>query len=327
MIFDSSKTLDGGFEMRLRYAFGLLGLAFVLANAPAPAAAQGASGASTEEQARAHFRLGRAHYDNGSFAQAGMEFEEAYRISQRPALLYNIYLAYRDANDTRKAADALRKYLQLEKEIENRGQLESKLAALDRAIASEPPPPAATQAPAKPALAAAPAPSAAQPKPPAPLQPSNAAPETAAPPAPEPMPAPEAATRESAPRGSAFPLVPAILMGTGGAMMATSVVTGIMAASKSSKWADALDACERAHNCASLPSTKLAELKDVKSSGQTLATVTDILLFGGMAVAGTGVVLWLIDLGTSGESETASEPAAGLTCAPGGCQASLRASF
>lgn len=310
--------------MRLRYAFGLLGLVLVLANAPAPAAAQGASAASTEEQARAHFRLGRAHYDNGNFAQAGIEFEEAYRISQRSALLYNIYLAYRDANDTRKAADALRKYLQLEKEIENRGQLESKLAALDRAIASEPPPPAAT---AKPAPAAAPAASPAQPKPPAPLQPSTTAPEAAAPSTAETVPAPEAATHASAPRGSAFPLVPAILMGTGGAMMATSVVTGIMAASKSSAWADELKACERAHNCTSLPSAKLTELKDIKSSGQTLATVTDILLFGGMAVAGAGVVLWLIDLGTSGESETASIPAASVTCAPGACQASVRASF
>lgn len=310
--------------MRLRYAFGLLGLAFVLAHTPAPAAAQAAG---AEEQARAHFRLGRAHYDNGNFAQAGAEFEEAYRISQRAALLYNIYLAYRDANDTRKAADALRKYLQLEKEIENRGQLQSRLAALDRALASEPPPAAATPKPA-PAPAPAPAtPALAQPKPPAPLEPSTPAPETAAAPAPEPVAAPEAATRESAPRGSSFPLIPAILMGTGGAMMATSIVTGLMAVSKSSEWSDARETCLRENNCATLRPAKVTELEGIKSSGQTLATVTDILLFGGMAVAGTGVVLWLIDLGTSGESETPHSPVAGMGCLPGGCQASLRATF
>ncbi len=314
--------------MRLRYAFGLLGLALVLAHTPAPAAAQAAG---TEEQARAHFRLGRAHYDNGNFAQAGAEFEEAYRISQRAALLYNIYLAYRDANDTRKAADALRKYLQLEKEIENRGQLQSRLAALDRALASEPPPVAAAPKPA-PAATPKPAPAPvnpalAQPKLPAPLKPSTPASETAAVPAPEPVAAPQAATRESAPRGSSFPLIPAILMGTGGAMMATSIVTGLMAVSKSSEWSDARETCVRENNCATLRPAKVTELEDIKSSGQTLATVTDILLFGGMAVAGTGVVLWLIDLGTSGESETAHVPAAGMACLPSGCQASLRARF
>jgi tetratricopeptide (TPR) repeat protein len=282
--------------------------------------------AESEEQARAHFRLGRAHYDNGNFAQAGAEFEEAYRISQRAALLYNIYLAYRDANDTRKAADALRNYLQLEKDIENRGQLESRLAALDRALASEPPPPAATPAaaPAKPATAAA------EPKPLTPLQPKPSEPShEAGPAAPESVPAPEAATHASSSRGSSFPLVPAILMGTGGAMMATSIVTGIMAMGKQGEWSDARQACIAAKNCTTLSAARVAELNDVKSSGQSLATVTDILLFGGIAVAGAGVALWLIDLSTSGEStpEHAASSGVELACVPGACQASLRASF
>src|ERR1700755_2827158 len=94
-----------GFAMRLRYGFSVLGLASILVLSPALSYAQsGPSDADAEEQARAHFRLARAYYDNGDFAQAGIEFEEAYRISQRAALLYNIYLAHRDANDTRKAA-------------------------------------------------------------------------------------------------------------------------------------------------------------------------------------------------------------------------------
>src|ERR1700748_2588956 len=89
---------------------------------PSAQAAPGAPSADDEEKARGHFRLGRAYYDNGDFAQAAIEFEAAYRISGKAALLYNIYLAYRDASDTRHAADALRKYLQLEQKIENRGQ-------------------------------------------------------------------------------------------------------------------------------------------------------------------------------------------------------------
>lgn len=303
--------------MRLRDGFGLLWLTLALVLLPATTHAQAAaSAADTEEQARAHFRLGRAHYDNGNFAQAGIEFEEAYRISQRAALLYNIYLAYRDANDTRKAADALRKYLQLEEGIENRGQLESRLAALDRALATEAQQPAAA-APA-PAATPAAAPTA------APLQPVTAAPEVAPPP-PETQPAPEAATAETPSRAKPFPLLPVILMGTGGAMMATSIVTGLMTMSKHSELDDAKQACTRDGTCALLDSERVAELNDVKSSGQTLATVTDSLLFGGLAVAGAGVVLLLIDSSAAGES--APSAAAGVACLPGACRATLRASF
>jgi tetratricopeptide (TPR) repeat protein len=310
--------------MRLRYGFGLLGLALGLAQLPAISSAQAApTAAENEEQARAHFRLGRAHYDNGNFAQAGIEFEEAYRISQRAALLYNIYLAYRDANDTRKCADALRKYLQLEKEIENRGQLESRLAALDRALAAEAQQPAAaTPAPSKP-LSPAPRPTT-QPLTPAEPKPLTPVPEAAAAPAPDTQPAPAAATAETS-RPSKFPVVPVILMATGGAMMATSVVTGLMAVSKKSEWDDARKQCLQEDTCALLRPARVTELNDVKSSGQTLATVTDILLFGGVAVAGTGVVLLLLDSGDSGES--APSTTAGLACVPGACAATMRASF
>jgi tetratricopeptide (TPR) repeat protein len=322
MISHSSAMLDGGFAMRLRYAFGLLGLLFGLAQTHAITQAQAApSAADTEERARAHFRLGRAHYDNGNFSQAGAEFEEAYRISQRAALLYNIYLAYRDANDTHKAADALRKYLQLEKAIENRGQLESRLAALDRALASESQPAAST-----PAQVATPAPAATPAQPLTPAPPLSPLPE-AAPPTPETKPAPEAATAQSSPRSSSFPVVPVILMGTGGAMMATSIVTGLMAVSKHSEWEDARTTCVRDNNCALVRPARVAELNALKSSGETLATVTDVLLFGGLAVAGTGVVLLLLDSGDSGESAPSSATTAGLACAPGACQASVRASF
>ncbi|HKU44545.1 MAG TPA: tetratricopeptide repeat protein, partial [Polyangiales bacterium] len=131
--------------MRIRIlSWSLCLVLFGLTSGAEPLAAQdGGVAAANEEAARAHFRLGRAHYDNGNFAQAAVEFEEAYRISQRAALLYNIYLAYRDANDTKNAAEALRKYLALEKNIENRGQLESRLAALDRSLVENPQPSAA----------------------------------------------------------------------------------------------------------------------------------------------------------------------------------------
>src|SRR5690348_432321 len=80
-----------------------------------------------ETQAREAFQRGRIHYDNGEFDQAAVAFEEAYGLSHRHALLYNLYLAYRDANQQEKAAEALRNYLERVSVIENRPQLEARL--------------------------------------------------------------------------------------------------------------------------------------------------------------------------------------------------------
>jgi tetratricopeptide (TPR) repeat protein len=295
--------------MAYRYLCGLLGL-WLWIVAATPAAAQQAQAAAmspaSEEQARAHLRLGRAHYDNGNFAQAAVEFEEAYRISQRAALLYNIYLAYRDANDTHNAAEALRKYLALEKEIENRGQLEARLAALDRAIAAEP----------KPATAPAAGSGVAASEPTTALEPvADAQPEAAAPSA-------SLAASESSDSGGFARILPIVLMGTGGAMMAASIVTGLRATSAHSELSEARDSCEAANNCTALSPERAAELNDLKSSGQTMAMLTDILLFGGIAVAGTGAVLFFIDRGAS-ERATA----AALSCSGDGCQGRFTARF
>src|SRR5687768_16190217 len=65
----------------------------------------------TDLQARGHFRLGREFYGQGRFAEAAKEFEIAYGLSGRGSLLYNVYLAYRDAQDVPNAARALRGYL------------------------------------------------------------------------------------------------------------------------------------------------------------------------------------------------------------------------
>ena len=88
-----------------------------------------------EAQARAAFESGRELYDHGSFVQAADAFERAHQLSGRDALLYNIYLAHRDANQPEQAATALRSYLQRVENIENRPQLESRLRALEEGLA------------------------------------------------------------------------------------------------------------------------------------------------------------------------------------------------
>jgi tetratricopeptide (TPR) repeat protein len=238
------------------FGVGLLIAALLMS---APAAADDA-----EDKARSHFRLGRAHYDNGDFVKAAAEFEAAFAASQKPALLYNVYLAYRDANDTANAARALREYLTKEKEVENRQQLEAKLRALEAALAAE--------------TAAAPTPAA-----PVASQPVEPSPAQASPPEPEPATAADfEATAEGG--GEGVPVLPIVLMAGGGAMVVTSLITGAMA---SSAQGELEDGCPTRMSCD--PS-----LADTKDSGETLALVTDVLLFGGIAVAGTGVALFLL---------------------------------
>jgi tetratricopeptide (TPR) repeat protein len=88
-----------------------------------------------DEAARRHFTAGRGLYDVGRFDQAAVEFEEAFRLSQRPALLYNLYIAYRDAGNAAKAAENLRRYLNEMPDVEDRVNLRARLEQLEAQVA------------------------------------------------------------------------------------------------------------------------------------------------------------------------------------------------
>lgn len=85
-----------------------------------------------ETLARSHFNAATKLYEAGQFRLAAAEFEEAYLLSVRPEVLYNLYAAYRDAGDTEKAAFNLRAYLDKVPDAPDRVQLESRLRALDK---------------------------------------------------------------------------------------------------------------------------------------------------------------------------------------------------
>jgi tetratricopeptide (TPR) repeat protein len=268
----------------------------VAAQGPAPAAAPSAQPEKNEDVARAHFLLGRSHHDRGEFAKAAEQFELAYAASGRAALLYNLFVAYRDANDAKRAADALRRYLELEKNIENRPQLEAKLEAMEAALAAQ-----MIEETAKAAAAQA------EPQPAEPAQEQ------------EPRPVPMADVEPAAePEPSAFPIGPVVVMGVGGAMMLGSIATGLMASSAQSELEDM---CPTRMNCGS-------DLEDTHSKGETMALVTDVLLFGGLAVAAGGAAWWL--LGSSGSESSASArdaTHAGVACTTTACAASVRGTF
>ncbi len=61
--------------------------------------------------AKAHFNTGEVNYEHGRFTEAAHEFEEAYRLSGRAPLLYNVGKSYDAANDFARALDAYQRFL------------------------------------------------------------------------------------------------------------------------------------------------------------------------------------------------------------------------
>lgn len=131
----------------------------------APAAARAQEGAAdttaADQTARAFFQTGKAHFDVGEWEAALTDFLEAYRLSQRPALLFNIFSCYERMGDAQNAADYLDRYLALgtvpdadretlTRKLENLKQRAATAATVQKAPA-ETPAPAAAPAPVVPA--------------------------------------------------------------------------------------------------------------------------------------------------------------------------------
>jgi tetratricopeptide (TPR) repeat protein len=106
--------------------------------APVPEAASSEQAAEEQRamqamdaEARQHFQLGRTFYDSGRFQQAVEEFEAAYKLSGRPQLLYNVYVAQRDVGELQEAVDALRAYLDQVPDAPDRVNLKARLESLE----------------------------------------------------------------------------------------------------------------------------------------------------------------------------------------------------
>jgi tetratricopeptide (TPR) repeat protein len=201
----------------------------------------------SDEQARSHFKVGQSLYQAGRFAEAGAEWEKAYALSNRSSLLYNVYVAYRDAGDWKNAARALELFLAKgEVSIEERPTLQARLDVMKREIAER----EAAEAAAAQAAAAPP-------------------PEPAAEPAPEPK-------QESS-------IVPWIVGGTGAAMVIAGIATGVVTLTKKN---EINDACEQNGVCpsdfdleAKRDSAKtMALVTDVLLIGGGVAVATGVVL-------------------------------------------------
>ncbi len=238
-----------------------------------------------DDSARHHFRLGQAHYDSGHFREAAAEFEQSYELSGRPQLLYNIYVSYRDANDSERARDALRTYLEAVPDAPNRSLLRSRLAALEGTVG-----PSESDRPDEP--------DASEPEEPDVPSETDSEPESRATGT---MTAPDQASS-----GGTSPLG-FIIAGGGAALLLTGAITGGLALSSSD---------DLAANCPLMRCPADYDHESAASTGSALAVATDVLIPVGAAALLTGVILILVLQGDD-------EAIAGM-CGPGGCTVGVR---
>jgi tetratricopeptide (TPR) repeat protein len=138
----------------MRLASAAASVALVLfAYAPAHAQAVTAAmpPADDMEAAKAHFAAGSAYYEQADYTDAVKEFNEAYRLSKRTDLLYNIAVCYERLNDYDNAIATLKRYLIEKPNAPDRVTIESRIQNLQKAKEAQP-------APGKPVPAPAPKP-------------------------------------------------------------------------------------------------------------------------------------------------------------------------
>jgi len=186
-----------------------VGLCAALLGQVAPLGAQ-----TDDENARRHFESGAAYLKQSDNDNALREFQAAYSLSKRPALLLNIANVYERMGKPKEAVDSLTKYLEEEPKTAERGTVESRIANLKKRAESQTPPPAASSTPPPSASAMS------APPPP---------PTASAPLAPPPPPG-------SPKRGPAY-----IALGVGGAAAVGALITGIVA---NGKFKDAEKTCK-----------------------------------------------------------------------------------
>jgi tetratricopeptide (TPR) repeat protein len=282
--------------------------------AAAPAAAQPEDGAGdedpqgpsamreehmTDEEARSRFRVGQALYREGRFLDAAREFDAAYALSPRPVLLFNAYLAYRDAGDLAHAVPSLRLYLEQAPDAQDAALLQQRLdslqARLDEQSATDQAGEAERQR----------------------LEQERLAAEADAERARE-----EAEAAERARQEAEEPANPLgwIVGGTGAAMLVGGTIAGIIAKGR-------IDDLEE--RCPNDLCPTAFDLEGERDSAQRAARATDALLFGGGAVLITGIVLIAMLGGDADEEdeETAPPATAAFGCTGDGCAMSVTVGF
>jgi hypothetical protein len=224
------------------------------------------------ELAKRYYNLGEELYNRSDYEGALKQFQQSYKLSQRPALLYNMARCQESLGQYEKAIELYNGYLK--SKPDNPSTIEARIANLQKLLkkkqegsAPQPSPPVKGE-PVK-----------AEPSQP----PGGAHPPGGAGPAVgEPLPPPQGEpSRPSRP----YRIPGWVLVGTGGALLVTGIVLGAMAASKAKD-------LEQANKSGK----EWAEYADVEQSGRTLNKAGIATLALGGAAAATGIVLLILDM-------------------------------
>ena len=251
-------------------------------------------GIENDALARSRFRIGQALYEAGRFMEAAREFEAAFELSTRASLLFNAYLAYRDAGNLEEATRTLGRYLEQDPEVEDvellRRRHASMREALDRQAAQRAEEEAERRRLEEERQRLAQE---------AETQRRRAERER--------QRAREAEDRRLNPIG--------ITVGSGGlVLVATSLVTGAFAKGQVNTLED---------NCPDDRCVAGFDLDGERARADRLIRTTDVLLFTGLATTAVGIGLAFLRRGD--DDEGAPQVTAG--CGPRGCHATMELRF
>jgi tetratricopeptide (TPR) repeat protein len=99
------------------------------------------------EAAKAHYAAGSAYYEQANYADAVKEFNEAYRLSHRSDLLYNIAVCYERLSQYDNAIKALKQYLTDKPDAGDRVTIETRITNLEKLREQAAPPPRVVEPP------------------------------------------------------------------------------------------------------------------------------------------------------------------------------------
>ncbi|HJL17246.1 MAG TPA: tetratricopeptide repeat protein [Sandaracinaceae bacterium LLY-WYZ-13_1] len=258
-----------------------------------------AAPARADAEARLHFEVGVSHYETGDYRDAIREFEEAYRLSGRPQLHYNLAACYEHLGELERAAEYLERFLgEMDEAIPNRGALVRRLANLQRRARER----ADARAAEREAARA--------------VEPVEAEP---AAPIDEPAPARSGPARsgptEEPSRGPDGAMIGAAVgLAVGGLGFVAQGTFGLLALGEDAALGE---------TCGASASCREEDLAEMSS----FALASDVGLAVGVAGAAVGLVLLAVGLADDGADDGADEPTVASWLDPHGAGAALRGSF
>ena len=276
------------------------GIPLVLAMALGVAPARAQPEAQTKQEAKEHYQKATRFYDLAKYGDAIHEYEAAYLLVADANLLYNMGQAYRLWDKPEEAIRCYKNYLRNRADASNRADVEKKIAELERIVEERSKSGIAPSAPSP-----APAPPVIEPPPVAPEAAVSA-----------PVPGQPAGTvvKSASRPGKPSRVLPYTLLAVGGAGLATSLVTGLVAANKAKQIADA----------SQQPSHPVFD-PSVQSAGKAFNTVAIITGVTGLVATGVGMYFYFRASRASGavasvtdNAEVAFFPLAGPNFAGGG---------